>query len=178
MFTIKNRPAWPQYHMRFLESCSWSTELNSANEECLAKCFHFQPDMRWKSNADLSQLASDHKPVSDPGSHFPQSNLVNQGKKKKKYKTRKTDSIIAQGHEKTHLNASNIFTPGLKYCTVQQLVQLGLLFKHPASAFLSQLSCLSGRYSSDAVARKHNPPSRPSPSSRAAEPTGNPVSVY
>jgi len=141
--------------------------------------------MRWKSYADLSQLASDHKPVSDPGSHFPQSNLVNQGfKKKKRKKKRKTDSIIAQGHEKTHthththLNASNIFTPGLKYCTVQQLVQLGLLFKQPASAFLSQLSCLSGRYSSDAVACKHNPPSRPSPSSRAAEPTGNPVSVY
>jgi len=101
-------------------------------------------------------------------------------KKKKRKKKRKTDSIIAQGHEKTHthLNASNIFTPGLKYCTVQQLVQLGLLFKQPASAFLSQLSCLSGRYSSDAVACKHNPPSRPSPSSRAAEPTGNPVSVY
>ncbi len=86
MFTIKNSPARPQNHVKCLESCSWSTELKSANEERLAKCFRFQPDMRWKSYADLSQLASDHKPVPDPGSHFPQSNLVNQGLKKKKKK--------------------------------------------------------------------------------------------
>lgn len=39
---------------------------------------------------------------------------------------------------------------------MQQSVQLGFLFKQPASAFLPQLSCLSGHYSSDAVACKHN----------------------
>lgn len=80
---------------------------------------------------------------------------VQSGQSRFKKRKRKTDSIIALGREK-HLNASNIFTPGLNYCTVQQSVQLGFLFKQPASAFLSQLSCLSGRYSSDAVACKHN----------------------
>lgn len=100
MFTIKNRPAWPQNHVKFHESCSWSTELNSANEECLAKCFHFQPDMRWKSYADLSELASDQKPVSDPGSHFPQSNLVNQGFKKTKRKQEKQTTLLLRDMKK------------------------------------------------------------------------------
>ncbi len=55
---------------------------------------------------------------------------------------------------KTNLTASNIFTPGLNYCTAQRSVLSGsCLF---ASAFLSQLSCLSGRCSSDAMACKHN----------------------
>lgn len=81
------------------------------------------------------------------GPHFPQFNLVNQGLKQKK--EQKTALLLRDVK-----NKPNSFAPGLNYCTAQRSVQSGsYLF---ASAFLSQLSCLSGRCSSDAMACKHN----------------------
>lgn len=91
--------------------------------------------MWWKSYADLSQLASDHKPVPDPGSHFPQFNLVNQGLKKKE--RRKNRQHYFSESWKTHLNASSILTPGLKYCTAQRLNSLRLRFCRSCPAYLA-----------------------------------------